>query len=36
MMFPHLPAVGVHDTTWVAGKGGQKEETWERRGSATG
>lgn len=37
MMFPRLPAVGVHDTTWVAEKGGQEEEMWGRRtSSATG
>lgn len=28
MMFPSLPAVGVHDTSWVVGKGGQKKEIW--------
>lgn len=26
MMFPNLPAVGVHDTSSVVGKGGQKQE----------
>lgn len=30
MMFPNLPAVGVHDTSWVVGKGGQKQEMWGR------